>query len=368
MPKTNSYSDGQRLACAAQQLVFYLGRRFIMRNSFNESGCDRPTIPRRAAGFTLVELLVVIAIIGLLVSLLLPAVQQARESARRSQCRNNLKQIGLGLHEYHDVFKHFPSAYQIAPGTANMGVADADGDAGPGWGFLVQIMPFVEEGNLQQQFDLKKPCWDPANATAAQTRVSLYRCPSVSLDDTTYSVVDAGNNVMATLAYGHYVASAGQDDVWTETELDLTPIANGAMFRNSRLAFKNFTDGTSNTVFVGEQTPYHSNSTWVGIVAGTGSTTSVTCPTPLFAYAGCDAAAPQVNVHSGPGTGESPPVIHPPNNWVGYVDEMFSEHSNGCNVLFGDGSVHFVVETIDQSIWSAMATRAGSETIGAWED
>ena len=309
--------------------------------------------------FTLIELLVVIAIMGLLVALLLPAVQAARETARRIQCANNQKQIGLGLQNFHDSRKYFPSSFQSTPEVPGMGPADAtSGDAGPGWTFLMQIAPFLEEQNLQQQFNLKLPAWDPANANAAKARVALFRCPSVSDDSTTYNVVNNSGNTLAVFAHGHYVASAGRVDCWNVPNRDLTTIADGALFRNSRLRIKDFTDGTSQTAFVGEHTPLRSNSTWVGIVPG-----SVTCPTPQFAFAGCDLAAPAINVHSGPGLGENPPLIHTPNDYLGYVDEMLSEHPDGCNVLYGDGSVRFVTGDINPNAWAAMATRAAGDIV-----
>src|SRR5438874_354799 len=126
---------------------------------------------RIANGFTLVELLVVIAIIGVLVALLLPAVQSAREAARRTQCMNNLRQIGLALHTYHDTFRVFPPSYLIVPGgSANMGPPDPDnGDAGPGWTALMLILPQMEQANLYNAFDLNTPAWSPKNATLAQT-------------------------------------------------------------------------------------------------------------------------------------------------------------------------------------------------------
>ena len=125
--------------------------------------------PNSRRGFTLVELLVVIAIIGVLVVLLLPAVQAARESARRSQCTNNLRQIGLALHTYHDMFRLFPPSYLIVPGGGGaMGPPDPDnGDAGPGWTALMLILPQIEQSNLYNAFDLNNTAWSPKNAAAA---------------------------------------------------------------------------------------------------------------------------------------------------------------------------------------------------------
>src|SRR6185437_5261431 len=132
-------------------------------------------------GFTLVELLVVITIIGVLVGITVPAVQSARESARKMQCANNLKQIGLGLHTFHDVRRCFPAAYESAPGGV-MGPAASTGDAGPGWTFLVHILPQVEQSGLYKSFDLNQPAWAAANAVPAATSVSVYLCPSASND------------------------------------------------------------------------------------------------------------------------------------------------------------------------------------------
>jgi prepilin-type N-terminal cleavage/methylation domain-containing protein len=188
--------------------------------------------PSRKA-FTLVELLVVIAIIAMLLGMLLPAIQAARESARKTQCINNLKQIGLGLQNFHDTRKVFPSGYQSTPGGA-MGTADANGDAGPGWTCLFQILPFLEERNVQQSFNQKLPSWDPANAAAAKMRVATYICPSVSGDSTTYVVKDSSDNQLAEFSRSHYVANSGTRDLWTNPTPDLSGIANGPLYRNSR--------------------------------------------------------------------------------------------------------------------------------------
>lgn len=311
--------------------------------------------------FTLVELLVVIAIVGVLVALLLPAVQAARESARRGHCANNLRQIGLALQSSHDTRGYFPSAYQSQPGGA-MGAADVNGDAGPGWTCLLQILPYMEGGNIRDSFDLKSPCWAPVNATAALQVIPHYLCPSVSDDTRHYTVADASGAALAEFSRGHYVANAGQLDLWTNPAPDLTRVASGVFFRNSRIRIKDIADGTSHTVFIGERTPLRSPATWVGIVPG-----SVTCPGALFPDADCDVAAPQINVHSGPGEFENPPVIEPPNNSSGYTDEMHSQHPQGCNVLFGDGSVRFVLETVNPVLWAAWATRAGAEIIDQLE-
>jgi prepilin-type N-terminal cleavage/methylation domain-containing protein/prepilin-type processing-associated H-X9-DG protein len=312
-------------------------------------------------GFTLVELLVVIAIIGILMALLLPAVQAAREAARRAGCTNNLKQIGIALQNFHGAKGSFPAGYISRPGGA-MGPANADtGDAGPGWTCLFQALPFLEETSSAQAFDNTVPCSDPKNATAALVNIAVFRCPSVSDDSPTYTVKDVNGAALAVFSRSHYVACAGKPDVWEDPDGTLIPkLANGVFFRNSKIRIKDITDGTSRTMLFSEQTPAHSDSTWVGVAPG-----AQTCPTPFYALAGCDAAAPQAEFHSGPGLSEVPPVIKPPNDtFPGYVDETHSEHPGGCNILMGDGSVRWAADTIDPNVWAAMATRAGGESEG----
>ena len=308
-------------------------------------------------GFTLVELLVVIAIIGVLIALLLPAIQSARKAARRAECSDHLKQIGVAMHNYHNARGSFPPAYISQPG-GTMGVANVDtGDAGPGWTCLFEILPYLEESATQQQFDRSVPSWDARNASAAMIPIPIYRCPAVDGDGTTYSVKDSSGTELAIFSRSHYVACAGQHDVWADPEGTLAKLADGVFFRNSRIRVRDITDGVSRTMLVAEQTPSHSDSTWVGIVPG-----SVTCPTPRYSLAGCDVAAPQVNFHSGPGLYETPPAIKPPNDtFPGYVDETHSDHPGGCNVLMGDGSVQFASDNINPIVWAAMATRAGGE-------
>ncbi|HVX10849.1 MAG TPA: DUF1559 domain-containing protein [Pirellulales bacterium] len=322
---------------------------------------------QKRSAFTLVELLVVIAIIGLLVSLLLPAVQAARESSRRTSCFNNLKQVGISMQTYHDVLGQFPPAYVVSPTTNTlMGAPDpTTGDTGPGWGFLAMILPFGEQAPLYNSLNVNLPCWAPANAGPVRTKVAAYVCPSATNVLSTYNVVDSSGNSLATFASANYVGVAGRFSPWQQyfdPATDLSTISvggatvDGVLYRNSRTRLADITDGTSHTIMVSEKTPYHSESTWVGVVPN-----GVTCPTLRFATVGCDPASSQVNVHTGPTPGETPPVIKPPSQPLANTDEVWSNHPEGANVLFCDGSVKFILDTVDNLTWSYYGTRAAGD-------
>src|SRR5947209_2939677 len=128
-------------------------------------------IIRSRKGFTLIELLVTIAIIAVLIGLLLPAVQKVREAAARARCFNNLKQIGLALHNFHDTNRHFPAGYASGVGANNA-------DTGPGWGWATYILPQIEQQALYSAIKLDQPIEAAVNATQRVTLISIYRCPS----------------------------------------------------------------------------------------------------------------------------------------------------------------------------------------------
>ena len=183
----------------------------------------------RRSGFTLIELLVVIAIIAVLVALLLPAVQQAREAARRSQCKNNLKQIGLALHNYMETHTKLPPG-----GTYQSGVA-----AGAGWSVQARILPFVEQASLQNLIDFSKNYNVSPNAnTVTSMRLSLFMCPSETNDR---SYPDGA----ITYYPLNYAANYGSWFVWDPAT---NRGSDGMFFPNSRLSDRDCTDGTSNTI------------------------------------------------------------------------------------------------------------------------
>jgi prepilin-type N-terminal cleavage/methylation domain-containing protein len=221
--------------------------------------------PRR--GFTLIELLVVIAIIGVLIGLLLPAVQKVREAASRIQCKNNLKQIGLALHCYHDRMNGFPPAYfsNLLPGTQP---SDPNGDCtwnetGPGWGWGAFLLNDLEQNNLYRQILFDLDIKNPANAAARTMMLKVYICPSEPRPDP-FMTVDANGNPLVMVAHSNYVGMNGAPNGVTSDAFD----NNGAFIRNTRLQMKDITDGLSNTLFIGERCTNMSNTTWVGAVQG----------------------------------------------------------------------------------------------------
>jgi prepilin-type N-terminal cleavage/methylation domain-containing protein/prepilin-type processing-associated H-X9-DG protein len=351
-----------------------------------------PKLVSRTA-FTLIELLVVIAIIGILIGLLLPAVQKVREAANRTRCLNNLKQIGLALHHYHDATGMFPPAYLGDPrarGSAfgvNYPDDNLNGPSGFAWGVL--LLPYLEQDNLYKSFDLNAPCWAPANAAAARTKVSVFLCPSATGGSdgfalqryTTGDAMTPDNPVPFTpaifFAHAHYVTNAGIHQPWGRTpaySMDFSipePIPingnkpasiDGPFYRNARLRMADITDGLSQTVFIGEHSSVLSNKTWVGVVPF-----STTCPKGNFPSA-CNSGGALVAAHSGPDTHDHPQVIiHAPNHPFGHTDEMYSEHGSGANVLLGDGSVRFISQFINPFTWVALSTRSSGEAIGDWD-
>ncbi len=172
-------------------------------------------MPHVRRGFTLIELLVVIAIIAVLIALLLPAVQAAREAARRTQCVNNLKQMGLALHNYHDAFLVLPPGYIAASK-----FIDGETDTAPGWSWASMILPQLDQTPLYSSANFWLPVQAPANTTTTQTSLTAFLCPSDQIPGRTFAVTDGFNNTVATVAPSSYTDCTGSDaaDVATRTQ------------------------------------------------------------------------------------------------------------------------------------------------------
>ncbi len=303
----------------------------------------RTCIPGKRSGFTLIELLVVIAIIAILMGLLVPAVQQVRESAARLTCKNNLKQIGLALHNYYGRMKRFPPGYLTQ-------VAADNSDLGPGWGWATFLLDDLEQGNLKRRIRFDLQISDPANAAVRLQVLLIFVCPSEEKTGT-FTVVDASGNPICDVARSSYVAMNGvlgvSGDAWDN---------NGAFIRNRALRLADFRDGLSNTLFVGERSSDMSNPTWTGAVTG-GIVPAQRYPDPADQLANAEAASALVLSHGS--------RDHLPNNPLVFdADATASFHVSGVNFLFGDGSVHAITNSVSGTVYEALLTRAGGEPVG----
>jgi prepilin-type N-terminal cleavage/methylation domain-containing protein/prepilin-type processing-associated H-X9-DG protein len=298
---------------------------------------------RMRGAFTLIELLVVIAIIAVLVGLLIPAVQKVRESASRLKCKNNLKQIGLALHSYHDRMNGFPPGYQT-------NVASDNSDLGPGWGWGAFLLDDLEQSNLKQHIRFDLQISDPANAQARNLELPIYVCPSEARSGP-FAVRDANGNAICTVGRGSYVAMNGVLGVSGDAFDN-----NGVFLRNRTMRIADITDGLSNTLFIGERCTSMSSTTWTGAVTN-GVVPAVRYPNPADQLANAEAASALVLSHGS--------RDHLPNNPLVFdADATASFHDQGVNFLLGDGSVRNINNSINGLVYEALLTRAGGEVIG----
>jgi prepilin-type N-terminal cleavage/methylation domain-containing protein len=304
----------------------------------------------RRPGFSLIELLVVIAIVAVLLALLLPAVQAAREAARATQCRNNLKQIALALHNYHDRAGVLPPAWTADPYWLTQG-----------WGWGAMLLPDMEQSTLFQQLRFDESMTSAASRQWHLQSVPTFVCPSDAFPLSGTVIVQEPEfwpRIPAASAFLHPpppklfpMAKSNYPAVYGSTAaVDDPDLGNGLFFRNSSVRLRDVTDGTSQTLMVGErrttqrqtidymgnELTYVDMTTWIGVLPW--------CSDPSSRVIG---------------SGHVPPVL---------TDRSFpgfnSQHSGGTFFGLADGSVRMISNTIDTTTYRSLMTRSGGEVLG----
>jgi prepilin-type N-terminal cleavage/methylation domain-containing protein len=291
--------------------------------------------PSRSRGFTLIELLVVIAIIAILIALLLPAVQQAREAARRTSCSNNLKQIGLAFHNYHDTFSIFPNSETGGSIPATLGRASA----------FAAVLPFLDQGATYNLYNFSLNNTDPANLNAVKQVIPTYLCPTAPIPR---PVPDPVCGADSGRAPGTYAVCVGSGDPWGSP----TDPHNGAIVAPTygRTRMRDIVDGTSSTLLIGE-------SDW-------------NLPDYLYTSGPCTGqqrwgftywASPYPLATAF--TTKAP--FNPRSGGSAVLSRFRSDHPRGVvGFTLCDGSSRFISENIDQAVLNALGTRYGREVVG----
>lgn len=313
-------------------------------------------INRRRSAFTLIELLVVIAIIAILIALLLPAVQQAREAARRSTCKNQLKQIGLALHNYHETHRIFPQGGY----GQSIGSAGASSTNNVSMTFLVMILPFVDQAPLYEEFNLNRGYSYSGNLAACLNVPPVYLCPSSNKIRSTHANELSNSRPVYASHYVGNMGPVGQNPVTSAPyTLECENPSSGTSVPNCRggndvgglgvlggprseIRLRDILDGSSNTIMVGEMSGHKYLTEQIAPRSWNRGCHSDSCGSSKNVKYG-------INVH-------------------GFVSGDFnnmsfgSVHEGGCHLLMADGSVHFASENIDMNVYLATASREGGET------
>jgi prepilin-type N-terminal cleavage/methylation domain-containing protein/prepilin-type processing-associated H-X9-DG protein len=299
------------------------------------SSCVTDSRQPRRQGFTLIELLVVIAIIAILIGLLLPAVQKVREAAARMQCQNNLKQIGLALHSYHDAQRKLPPG---ATGPSGGGVAAQITGMTGNLSFLFYILPYVEQLNVYNQGSPTVNFDTGVNLNINPVLVPVYQCPSATVVDSATAPNGKTSHYFANMGPKGTNPQTGAAYNYANTGGHGGAGLHGPLCVNTQHRMTAFSDGTSNTIMVGEI-----------------SYNTANCYRPWTRGWDTSAAFGAMNVLNAINS-------TPYNGSNNFNDVSFgSQHTGGCNILFGDGSIRYLSDSIDMNTYRSLASRDGGE-------
>jgi prepilin-type N-terminal cleavage/methylation domain-containing protein/prepilin-type processing-associated H-X9-DG protein len=315
-------------------------------------------VPTKRSGFTLIELLVVIAIIAILIGLLLPAVQKIREAANRMKCSNNMKQLGLACHNFHDTIGVIPPSRVASGGFPALGVPP---NAYQGW--AVWLLPYIEQDNVGKIYNTTLHFGHNSNRTAIQTQVKIFNCPSTPMTNRNAPTFSHGGFTISGAACADYTVFQKVDpqlwtsfpndvDTYTDGGTNVGPHSYNSGGTTRTLAFAGVSDGLSNTIFyvedAGRPNLYRSGKRLISANSVAGS-------------AWCDEAN-EITLH-GCNSPSGTLVGRQPMNCTNQ-GEPYSFHTNGINIGLCDGSVRFVRESVSIRVFARLVTAQGGEVIG----